>query len=354
MPIEFDFGESLYEGRVGFRLRTALKRVAMNTSAHCDLSVIVNEFLHLPVLQKEVIEALNVKPNGIYVDATYGRGGHAAEILSRLDKHGRVFALDRDPEAILAARRRFGNDPRFSATQLRFSMIGQFIESQRLTGQVNGILFDLGMSSVQLDDPERGFSFQHDGPLDMRMDPASGVSAAHWINSASDREIAKVLRDFGEERYAKRIAQAIINERQREPIDTTLRLAGIVARAVPTREPGKHPATRTFLAIRLFVNAELEELQAALPQTLGLLALGGRLVVISFHSLEDRIVKRFMREQARGEALPARLPVRSEELKPRLKLVGKPVRASEAEVQRNVRARSAILRVAERVGGECA
>lgn len=350
MPVDLSFGKRLCPGWVEDRARGSLQLVRANANFHVDLVLSMDESGHFPVLLEEVTEALNVKPDGVYLDATYGRGGHVAEILRRLGPHGRVLALDRDPQAIAAAKTRFGNDNRFSVGRARFSMIGQYTESQRLMGKVNGILFDLGVSSAQLEDPTRGFSFQRGGRLDMRMDPEAGISAAQWINSAGEREIASVLRNFGEERYAKRIARAIVRERQAHTIDTSRQLAGIVAKAMPTREPGKHPATRTFLAIRSFVNAELDELSAALPQALQALAPGGRLAVISFHSLEDRLVKRFMREQARADRLPPGLPVRQQELKPRLKLVGKPVRASQAEVQRNPRARSALLRIAERIG----
>lgn len=300
------------------------------------------------------MEGLNLRSDGAYVDATYGRGGHAAEILDRLGPRGRLLALDRDPQAIAAARKRFANDARLAAIRGRFSMLGQHIENKGLTGRINGILFDLGVSSPQLEDPERGFGFGQQGPLDMRMDPDVGLSAAQWVNTAGEREIASVLVGFGEERYARRIARAIVRERMRRRIDTPAQLARVVGSAVPTREARQHPATRTFLAIRVFINQELEELQAVLPQTLKALAPGGRLTVISFHSLEDRIVKRFMRDQTRGsEPLPG-LPLRQPPFEPRLKLIGKAVRPSAAEVKHNPRARSAILRVAERTEVDCA
>lgn len=308
---------------------------------------------HLPVLLEKVMGALNLQPDGVYVDVTYGRGGHCAEILHRLGANGRLLALDCDPQAVAAGQDRFAGDKRFSVTKARFSTMRRHLESEGLMGRVNGILFDLGVSSPQLDDPARGFSFQHDGPLDMRMDPEAGLSAAGWLNTASEREIVSVLSNLGEERYAKRIARAAVRDRARRRIETSEQLARLVASVVPGREPGQHPATRAFLAIRIFVNRELEELQAALPQTLQALAPSGRLAVISFHSLEHRMVKRFMREHARGDTLPPDLPVRGHALEPRLRLVGKPIRPSEAEIQRNPRARSAVLRVAERTGVGC-
>lgn len=349
MLVNPSLGEHGCRGWVDKRCHPVRAGVRANAALRFGRGQNVDEFEHLPVLLDEVIAALKVKSDGIYIDATYGRGGHVAAILDRLGPRGRVLALDRDPQAVSAAETRFSSDRRFSVTRAPFSRIGHYIDSSRLTGKINGILFDLGVSSPQLDDFGRGFSFQRTGPLDMRMDPDTGVPAAQWINSARESEIASVLKNLGEERYAKRIAHRIIHERKKRAIETSSELADVVAKAVPTREPGKHPATRTFLAIRLFVNAELEELRAALPQALNVLAPGGRLAVISFHSLEDRLVKHFMREQARGDGLPPGLPVRQQELKPRLKLVGKPVRASETEVKRNPRARSALLRVAERI-----
>jgi 16S rRNA (cytosine1402-N4)-methyltransferase len=284
----------------------------------------------------------------VYVDATYGRGGHAQKILEKIGERGRLLMLDRDPRACEDARRRFGADARVSIRQTPFSTIGRTIESQGLAGKINGILFDLGVSSPQLDDPARGFSFRAEGPLDMRMDPATGESAADWLNRAEENEIVRVLRDYGEERFARRIARAILRERSIEPIATTRRLAEIVARAVPVREKSKDPATRTFQAIRIHVNRELEELAAALPQTLPALVPGGRLAVISFHSLEDRLVKHFMRDEARGRELPPGLPVRHDQFRARLKIVNKAVRAGVEETRHNPRARSAVLRVAER------
>ena len=294
------------------------------------------------------MQALQVKEDGVYVDATYGRGGHAQEILRKLGERGRLLVFDRDPHACEDARRQLGNDARVQIHQAPFSMIGQAIENLDLTGNINGILFDLGLSSPQLDDPRRGFSFRTEGPLDMRMDPRVGESAAAWINRAEENEIVRVLREYGEERFARRIARAILRERSIEPIATTQRLAEIAARAVPTREKSKDPATRTFQAIRIHINRELEELTEALPQAVKLLDTGGRLAVISFHSLEDRIVKHFLRTEAKGLELPPELPVRHDQFRARLKIIGKAIRASEAETRRNSRARSAVMRVAER------
>ena len=291
---------------------------------------------------------LNLQPDGVYVDATYGRGGHSAEILDRLGPKGRLLALDRDPQAIEAAHERFANDERFVAIAGRFSMLDQHIDKRGLTGRINGMLLDLGVSSPQLEDPKRGFGFQQLGPLDMRMDPDAGVSAARWVNSAREQEIASVLYEYGEERFSRRIARAIVRERKQRPIDTPAQLASIVSSAVPTREARLHPATRSFLAIRLYINQELEELRAVLPQAMRVLVAGGRLAVISFQSLEDRIVKRFMREQVRGRELPPELPLPAQSFESRLKIIGKPIRPSAAEIQRNPRARSAILRIAER------
>lgn len=298
------------------------------------------------------MQALQVKEDGVYVDATYGRGGHAREILKRLGERGRLLVFDRDPHACEDARRQFGNDPRVQINQGPFSTLAQTIGRLNLVGRINGILFDLGISSPQLDDPHRGFSFRSEGPLDMRMDPGTGESAADWIRRADENEIIRVLRDYGEERFARRIARAILRERSIEPITSTRRLAEIVARAVPTREKSKDPATRTFQAIRIYINREIEELTAALPQAVPALAPGGRLAVISFHSLEDRVVKHFMRAEAKGRELPPELPVRHDQFHARLKIIGKATRPGAPETSHNSRARSAVLRVAERVAGE--
>ena len=295
---------------------------------------------HLPVLAAEAIEALAVRPAGVYVDGTFGRGGHSRLILERLGGAGRLIGLDRDPAAAEAAREIA--DPRFSFFRTRFS------DLSTLPAQVDGMLFDLGVSSPQLEDAARGFSFRHDGPLDMRMDPEAGVSAAEWLAGAEEQEIRGVIRDYGEERFAKQIAAAIVAARRREPVVRTRQLADIVAQAVRTREPGQDPATRTFQALRLHLNRELEEVSLMLPQATARLAPKGRLAVISFHSLEDRIVKRFMQQAARPQ-LPRRLPLKASEMpQPVLRLVGRAQRASPEETRRNPRARSATLRVAER------
>jgi len=296
--------------------------------------------MHQPVLAAEAIEALAVRADGVYVDGTFGRGGHSRLILERLGPQGRLIALDRDPQAAHAALA--VSDRRFSFFRTRFSDLSM------LPAQVDGLLFDLGVSSPQLDDPARGFSFRHDGPLDMRMDPEAGMSAAEWVASAEEQELREVIRDYGEERFAKQIAAAIVTARRREPIVRTGQLAELVAQAVRTREPGQNPATRTFQALRIHVNRELEEVSVMLPQAVARLAPRGRLAVISFHSLEDRMVKRFMQSQARPE-VPRRLPLRASEMpEPVLRIVGRAQRASSSETTRNPRARSATLRVAER------
>jgi 16S rRNA (cytosine1402-N4)-methyltransferase len=296
--------------------------------------------MHEPVLAREAIEALAVRPDGIYVDGTFGRGGHSRLILERLGPAGRLIALDRDPQAAEAARAI--GDARFRFFKAKFS------ELEMVPSGVQGMLFDLGVSSPQLDDPARGFSFRHDGPLDMRMDPEADMSAAEWLAKAEEQEIRGVIRDYGEERFAKQIAAAIVAARRSEPIVRTRQLADLVARAVRTREPGQDPATRTFQAVRIHVNRELEEVSMMLPQAVSRLAPQGRLAVISFHSLEDRIVKRFMQALARPE-MPRRLPLRASEMpEPVLRIVGRAQRASRQEITRNPRARSATLRVAER------
>jgi 16S rRNA (cytosine1402-N4)-methyltransferase len=296
--------------------------------------------MHLPVLATEAIEAMAIRPNGIYVDGTFGRGGHSQLILERLGPQGRLIALDRDPQAAHAALA--VSDRRFSFFRTKFSDLSM------LPALVDGMLFDLGVSSPQLDDPARGFSFRHDGPLDMRMDPEGGMSAAEWVATAEEQELREVIRDYGEERFAKQIAAAIVDARRREPIVRTRQLAELVAQAVRTREPGQNPATRTFQALRIHVNRELEEVSVMLPKAVARLAPQGRLAVISFHSLEDRMVKRFMQSLARPE-VPRRLPLRASEMpQPVLKIVGRAQRASSSETTRNPRARSATLRVAER------
>ncbi|MXX05823.1 MAG: 16S rRNA (cytosine(1402)-N(4))-methyltransferase RsmH [Gammaproteobacteria bacterium] len=304
---------------------------------------------HQPVMRAAVVEALNLRQDGVYLDATFGRGGHSAAILQRLGTGGRLLAMDRDPEAIAAAREMAAGDPRFEVIDRRFGELRSELAERGLEGAVDGILFDLGLSSPQVDDSSRGFSFSGDGPLDMRMDPRTGSSAAEWIETASERELADAIFRYGEERHSRRIAARIIKERKSEPIATTGRLAAIVAAALPRRERRKHPATRAFQGIRIHINEELDELHKGLAGALEALRNGGRLVVISFHSLEDRIVKRFILEQSRGDDFPRDLPVTKGQLRERIRPIGKSRRATAIEVARNPRARSAVLRVAEKL-----
>ncbi|MEW8626027.1 MAG: 16S rRNA (cytosine(1402)-N(4))-methyltransferase RsmH [Candidatus Thiodiazotropha sp.] len=303
---------------------------------------------HLSVLLQASVEALKVEPMGIYIDATFGRGGHSRLILEGLGEDGRLIGIDRDPQAVAHGEQLFAQDNRFRMVQENFAMLAEVAEQQGVAGQVNGILLDLGVSSPQLDQAQRGFSFIQDGPLDMRMDPSRGVSAAEWLAKAESREIAQVLKAYGEERHAKRIARAIVEARVEQPIETTGRLAELVSQANPSWEKGKHPATRSFQAIRIFINGELDALRQTLDGVIDVLAPGGRLAVISFHSLEDRIVKRFMREQAKGDPFPPGVPVTDDQRQPRLRLVGKAITPDETETSANPRARSAVLRVAER------
>jgi 16S rRNA (cytosine1402-N4)-methyltransferase len=301
---------------------------------------------HQAVLEEEAMDALNLQPHGVYVDCTFGRGGHSRLILDRLGDRGRLIALDRDPDAVAAAREI--RDPRFTIVHSRFSRLRDVLRGLQIE-RVDGVLLDLGVSSPQLNDAARGFSFSHEGPLDMRMDPTSGITAAEWLATAQEVEIARVIKTYGEERFAKRIARAIGIERTKREITTTRELADVVSRAVPTREPGQHPATRTFQALRVYLNRELDELEQVLPQCLDLLVAGGRLVTISFHSLEDRIVKSFFALASRPEALPEKLPVKAANLRPaKLRLLGK-LRPQAAEVQCNPRARSALMRIAQRL-----
>jgi 16S rRNA (cytosine1402-N4)-methyltransferase len=304
---------------------------------------------HDSVLLQSSVEALKIDPAGTYIDGTFGRGGHSRQILQALGERGRLIAIDRDPEAVAHARQLFAQDARFQIVQESFAMLAEVSAQAGLMGQVNGILLDLGVSSPQLDQARRGFSFTKNGPLDMRMDPEGGVSAAQWLAQAEMKEIADVLKTYGEERHAKRIARAIVAAREQAPITTTLQLAEIVSRANPAWEKSKHPATRSFQGIRIYINSELDALRRVLQSVIDVLAIGGRLVVISFHSLEDRLVKRFMRDQAKGDRFPPGVPVTLESLRPRLRLVGKAVRPSDDETANNPRARSAVLRVAERL-----
>ncbi len=304
---------------------------------------------HQPVMRAAVVEALNLQQDGVYLDATFGRGGHSAAILRRLGSGGRLLAMDRDPEALAAAREMAAGDPRLEVIDRRFGELRPELAERRLEGAVDGILFDLGLSSPQVDDSSRGFSFSGDGPLDMRMDPRTGVSAAEWIDTVSERELADAIFRYGEERHSRRIAARIIKERESEPIATTARLAAIVAAALPRRERRKHPATRAFQGIRIHINEELDELRKGLAGALEVLRAGGRLAVISFHSLEDRIVKRFILDQSRGDGFPRGLPVTKTQLRARIQPIGKSRRATALEVARNPRARSAVLRVAEKL-----
>lgn len=306
-------------------------------------------YSHRPVLLAEVIDALAIVSDGSYMDLTYGRGGHAGAILARLGPRGRLVVMDKDPAAIRSARQRFDGDARVTIRAGSYAGAGRVADELGLSGRISGVLLDLGVSSAQLDDPARGFSFRHDGPLDMRMDPAAGESAAEWLARVPEQELVRVLREYGEERFAARIARAIAAERRQHPIRTTGQLRSIVAAANPAWEPGKDPATRTFQAIRIHINRELDELRQCLDQLVGLLAPGGRLVIISFHSLEDRMVKRFIRQESRGDPFPAALPVPDAMRQPRLRTVGGAVHAGAEEVAANPRARSAVLRVAERL-----
>lgn len=304
---------------------------------------------HTPVLLDEVLAGLDLRVDGRYCDATFGRGGHTAAILGALGPAGRVIAIDRDPEAIQAGQRRFAGETRLTLAKGSFGRLEEHVRAAGFDGELNGVLLDLGVSSPQLDEARRGFSFMQDGPLDMRMDNESGQSAMQWLARATEREIADVIRELGEERFARRIARALVAARAAGPIERTGRLAEVVAGAVPTREPGKHPATRTFQAIRMHVNGELAALEAALPQAVRLLAARGRLCVVSFHSLEDRMVKRCIRREQEGDPVYAGLPDVPAHARPRLRRVGRAVRAGHAEVERNPRARSAVLRVAEKL-----
>ena len=303
---------------------------------------------HATVLLHEAVEALQIRQDGIYVDGTFGRGGHSRLILEKLGTYGRLIALDKDPAAVAAGQ---------AITDMRFKIVHSgFAHLQEVLGKlavenVDGVLLDLGVSSPQLDDEQRGFSFRFDSPLDMRMDTSSGQTAAEWLAEVDESLLGEVIRDYGEERFAKQIARSIVAARQEQPVVTTRQLSEIIAKTVRTREPGKNPATRTFQAIRIYLNQELEEIARVLPQCVDCLKPEGRIVVISFHSLEDRMVKRFLRDMAQGDKLPRNLPIRAAEIpKGRLRLVGKAVRATPKELEANPRARSAVMRVAERMG----
>lgn len=311
--------------------------------------MMADALLHETVLLHEAIDGLAIKPEGIYIDATFGRGGHSRLLLSKLGPEGRLIAIDRDPQAIAEAQKI--TDPRFEIVHAPFSQLAELIATKQLHRRLDGILFDLGVSSPQLDDPERGFSFLRDGPLDMRMDPTRGISAAQWLEKAAVDDIAWVLKNLGEERFAYRIAKAIELDRQTQPYTRTKALADMIARVVPNKEKNKHPATRSFQAIRMYINSELDEIENALTASIDALTAGGRLAVISFHSLEDRLVKHFIRKQQQGPEIPDGLPITDAELAHHctLKAVGKAIRASDTEVFENTRSRSAVLRLAQRL-----
>jgi len=309
----------------------------------------MENFKHTTVLLDEAVNGLNIRHDGIYIDGTFGRGGHSRLILSQLGAEGRLLAIDRDPQAIAAAQAI--DDPRFNIIHGPFSELAEYVRERDLQGKIDGILLDLGVSSPQLDDAERGFSFMRDGPLDMRMDPTRGQSAAQWLLTADEADIAWVIKTYGEEKFGKRIARAIIERNREQPMTRTKELAAVVAAAMPVKDKFKHPATRTFQAIRIWINSELEEIEKALKGSIEALAPGGRLSIISFHSLEDRIVKRFMRENSRGPQVPAGLPMTEAQLNKLggryLKALGK-MMPGEEEVAENTRARSSVLRIAER------
>ena len=310
----------------------------------------MTDFNHEPVLVHEVIAALNIQPSGFYLDATFGRGGHSRQILERLDILGCLLGLDKDQQAIEHAQIALASDSRFSAIKSSFENLDQVMSQHFVDQKLDGVLFDLGVSSPQIDQADRGFSFRKDGPLDMRMDQENELSAAKWLAQAEEYELRKVFKRYGEERYAGRIAREIIARRNVEPLETTGQLASLISNIVPTKEFDKHPATRVFQAIRIRINRELEEIANALPMALKYLKPGGRLVVISFHSLEDRIVKRFFRKEAKGDDYPVDMPVTADMLNPGLKIISKPIRPQNAEIDANPRARSAILRIAEKIG----
>jgi len=305
--------------------------------------------VHVPVLLGPVLKGLEIRANGYYVDGTFGRGGHCSAILERLNADGRLIAFDRDPQAIATAPESLIEDPRFELIRGNYAELATYIGERERAGRVDGLLFDLGVSSPQLDEAGRGFSFLRDGPLDMRMDPDSGIPASRWLEQVEEQELRRVLRQFGEENDAVRIARAIVSARRSAAIETTGQLAEIVAAAAPKRGQKIHPATRTFQAIRIHINRELELLESVLDQSINVLARGGRLCVISFHSLEDRIVKRFIRDASREAEQYRGMPDVPEAFRPTLRPVGKVIAATAEEIAANVRARSARLRVAERI-----
>jgi 16S rRNA (cytosine1402-N4)-methyltransferase len=304
---------------------------------------------HFSVLLQESVASLVTDNDGIYVDGTFGRGGHSRAILARLTAAGRLLAFDKDPQAVDAGRDLEREDSRFGMVHDSFAALAAVAEQRGVAGRVAGVVLDLGVSSPQLDQAERGFSFLQDGPLDMRMDTTRGISAAEWVNSAQEEEIARVLFEYGEERFSRRMARAIVARRQHTPFSRTRDLADVIVAANPRWERDKHPATRAFQAVRIAINHELEDLEQVLAAALQVLRPGGRLVVISFHSLEDRLVKRFFKQEARGEQFPKGLPITADQMRPALSIIGKSQKASSDEEQQNVRSRSAIMRVAEKL-----
>lgn len=308
------------------------------------------EFAHLSVLLKETVEGLNIDPNGIYIDGTFGRGGHSRHVLSHLGLNGRLIAIDRDPQAIEAAKA-FADDPRFQIVHGGFGQMADYIEDLGLVGKINGVLLDLGVSSPQLDDADRGFSFLRDGPLDMRMDNSQGETAAQWIARAEIEDMAWVFKTYGEEKNSRHIARCIVADRDEKPFLRTKDLAELIARITKNKERNKHPATRVFQAIRIYINSELEQIDQALEGSLKVLAPEGRLSVISFHSLEDRMVKRFIRRHSQGESVPYGLPITEDQINKsrKLKPMSKALKPSDEEIEQNPRSRSSVLRVAERL-----
>ena len=308
-----------------------------------------SSYQHVTVLLQEAVDSLVIDADGFYIDGTFGRGGHSKAILDRLDPKGRLLVFDKDPDAILTAKKLQNLDARVEIFPGSFTRITEVVEERKLKGKISGILLDLGVSSPQLDDASRGFSFMNDGPLDMRMDSNTGITAAQWLASANEKNIAQIFKEYGEERYAKRIAKAIVEERQKHPITQTAQLAEIIKVAHPNWDKHKHPATKCFQAIRIFINRELEELKILLESVIELLAVGGRLVIISFHSLEDRLVKRFIQQQCSGDNFPVDLPITDDKLNRRMKKINKAVKASDEEVRNNPRSRSAVMRIAEKI-----
>lgn len=306
--------------------------------------------MHLPVLFNEVLDGLSIKPDGVYIDCTFGRGGHSKGILQLLGAEGHLLALDRDLDAIQSEyAQEMLKDPRFQLEHCCFSQLQAVVEKRGWLGKVDGVLMDFGVSSPQLDNAQRGFSFMQDGPLDMRMDCSSGLSAAEWLATVSEKDLVRVLFDYGEERFARRIANAVVTQRLEKPLETTQQFVNLLIEAIPFKEKHKHPATRSFQAVRIAINSELEEITKVLDQAVNVLASGGRMAVISFHSLEDRIVKRFIRDESRGKYTSSKLPLQPEELAAiRLKKLGKANKAGPQELAENPRSRSAVMRVAER------